>query len=51
MPEICRFLGIRITMYVEDHPPPHLHAEYGEHEAMLGISDGGLIEGYLPLKQ
>ncbi|WP_375502311.1 DUF4160 domain-containing protein [uncultured Nostoc sp.] len=26
MPEICRFLGIIITMYYNDHPPPHFHA-------------------------
>jgi hypothetical protein len=25
MPEICRFLGIVITMYFNDHAPPHFH--------------------------
>ena len=29
MPEISSFLGIRITMYYNDHNPPHFHAEYG----------------------
>ena len=29
---IIRFLGIVIRMYDRDHPPPHFHAEYGEHE-------------------
>ncbi len=28
MPEICRFLGIIITMYYNDHPPPHFHVRY-----------------------
>ena len=27
MPEIALFLGIRITMYYDDHNPPHFHAE------------------------
>lgn len=26
MPEISRFLGISITMYFNDHMPPHFHA-------------------------
>jgi hypothetical protein len=25
MPEISRFLGIVITMYFNDHNPPHFH--------------------------
>ena len=28
MPEISLFYGIRVTMYNEDHNPPHFHAEY-----------------------
>lgn len=28
MPEISLFYGIRVTMYYEDHNPPHFHAEY-----------------------
>ena len=30
MPEICRFLGIVIKMFVNDHNPPHFHAEYDQ---------------------
>nr|WP_308189829.1 DUF4160 domain-containing protein [Nostoc sp. XA010] len=26
MPEISRFFGIIITMYYNDHPPPHFHS-------------------------
>ncbi len=33
MPEISRFLGIAIAIFYDDHPPPHFHARYGEHEA------------------
>lgn len=28
MPEISLFFGIRITMYYDDHNPPHFHADY-----------------------
>ena len=28
MPEISRFFSIRITMYYDEHRPPHFHAEY-----------------------
>ena len=30
MPEICRFLGISIGMYFDDHNPPHFHVQYNE---------------------
>lgn len=29
MPEISLFYGIRVTMYYDDHNPPHFHAELG----------------------
>lgn len=48
MPEISRFLGIIIAMYYDDHPPPHFHARYGEHEAIISIATGELLEGRLP---
>ena len=25
MPELCRFYGVRIKMYYDDHNPPHFH--------------------------
>jgi hypothetical protein len=48
MPEISRFYGIRVTMNVNDHPPPHFHAEYGGDEAMVRIDDGEVERGFLP---
>ncbi len=48
MPEISRFFGIVIAMYHRDHPPPHFHAYYGEHEAKFSIQTGKVIEGRLP---
>lgn len=51
MPTISVFYGILITMYVNDHPPPHFHAAYGEFEALIEIETGRLILGELPRPQ
>lgn len=48
MPEICRFYGIVIKMFFNDHAPPHLHAEYGSFEALVEIDTLAIIAGTLP---
>lgn len=48
MPEISRFFGIIIRMYFGDHLPPHFHAEYGEHRAVIDIHTLAIIGGYMP---
>jgi hypothetical protein len=48
MPQISRFFGIIISMYFNDHNPPHFHAQYGEEECLVGIADLTVIEGELP---
>lgn len=45
MPEICRFGGIVIYMYADDHLPPHFHAKYSGEEAQVSIRDGTVIRG------
>ncbi len=47
MPEISRFFGIIITMNFNNHNPPHLHAEYGEFEAVFDIAENKVISGKL----
>ncbi len=47
MPEISKFYGIIIYMYVDDHNPPHFHVIYDGEEAMVDINDGH-ITGSLP---
>ena len=47
MPVICRFYGVVIMMYFNDHNPPHCHVKYAQFKAIFGF-DGGLIEGELP---
>ena len=48
MPEISRFFGIRIKMYHGDHAPPHFHAEYGDHAAVIDIHSLTVVSGKLP---
>jgi hypothetical protein len=48
MPEISRFFGIVIKMFYNDHAPPHFHAVYGEHEALIEIDTLGIYRGELP---
>lgn len=48
MPRLSEFYGIVIYMYWEDHAPPHFHAIYGGHEAVVRIEDGSFIRGDLP---
>lgn len=48
MPNISEFYGLKVRMYFADHPPPHFHVIYGEHEAKVRISDGEVFAGSLP---
>ncbi|MCP4959193.1 MAG: DUF4160 domain-containing protein [Actinomycetia bacterium] len=48
MPRLCEFYGISIYMYFLDHNPPHFHAIYGEHEALVRIDNGEVLRGALP---
>jgi hypothetical protein len=48
MPEISRFLGIIIRMFVSEHNPPHFHAIYNNYEAQFSIDPLEIIEGKLP---
>lgn len=51
MPEVSVFCGIRITMYYDDHNPPHFHADYAGRKALVDICDGYVIDGALPSRQ
>jgi hypothetical protein len=48
MPRISAFYGVVITMYFDEHAPPHFHARYAEFEAQIGIADGSILHGRLP---
>jgi hypothetical protein len=54
MPEISRFYGLSIRMYVERgerHHLPHFHAIYQGKAAAFRIDTGELVGGYVPLRQ
>ena len=54
MPEISRFHGIIIRMYMEaggQHHTPHFHAYYGDEVAIFSFSPIELIAGSLPRRQ
>lgn len=50
MPEICRFLGIVISMYFDEQNPPHFHVRYNDYRAVIGIRDLNVLDGHLPAK-
>jgi hypothetical protein len=54
MPELCRFHGIILRMYMEagaPHHMPHFHAYYQDDVAVYGIEPVDLIAGSLPRRQ
>ena len=48
MPEVCRFYGIIIAFYYNEHNPPHFHAKYGEYRAEIEIRTLQILKGELP---
>ena len=48
MPELCRFYGIIIQMFYDDHAPPHFHAKYAGKKISINIRDLSIQKGSLP---
>ena len=48
MPELCQFRGIQIIIRFDDHPPPHIHVQYGDSEASIDIETLEVSDGELP---
>jgi len=54
MPEICRFFGIVIRMYVEaavQHHRPHFHAYYRDQAVVVAIEPVEILGGEFPSRQ
>ena len=47
MPELARFFGLIITLYWDDHPPPHFHVRYGSQRALIEIETLSVLAGSL----
>lgn len=51
MPELARFYGVFIRMYMEvgvPHNLPHFHAYYQGEQAVFSIDPVNMIEGSIP---
>lgn len=48
MPTISIFYGIVVEMYWTEHGPPHFHALYSEHEAIIDLRALSVTRGSLP---
>jgi len=54
MPSISMFYGIIIYMYYKDinkHKSPHIHAFYGDCEAVFDLEHGKILDGKFPSKE
>lgn len=51
MPTLHVLNSIKIDVYSRDHPPPHFHAIYVEHEILIEIKTLKTYTGYLPSRQ
>lgn len=43
--------GVSIIVQGREHLPPHIHASYGDDEALVDIRTGEMFEGYIPNKK
>ena len=43
-------MGMVISIYFDDHNPPHFHVEYNDNEALISIKDLSVIKGNLPAR-
>ena len=50
VPTISVFYGIVIKMFFDDHDPPHIHVEYADDEAKVGLATGELLRGVIPAR-
>lgn len=45
---VSEFFGIGVAMGQTDRAPPHFHASYDRHEALVSIDTLEFIDGWLP---
>jgi hypothetical protein len=50
MPTIQDFGAYKITMYAEDHNPPHVHVIGPDFQAVVRIADAGVFAGAIPVR-
>jgi len=50
VPTICRFYGITIAMYFDDHGHPHFHARHADGEATVRIDQVAVLDSTLEVR-
>ena len=48
MPVVTKLNGVKISIFSNDHVPPHIHAHCGEHEAQINLRSMEIMHGFLP---
>jgi hypothetical protein len=48
MPTVKDFGGYKITLYAEDHNPPHVHVIGPDFQAKVRIADSEVFAGAIP---
>ena len=43
--------GVSVIIHGREHLPPHIHASYGEEEALIDIRTGEIFEGFISKKK
>lgn len=51
MPTVSRFFGIVVSMFWDEHNPPHFHVRFGEYKCSIDINNISIIVDDLPKKQ
>lgn len=51
MPTVSRFFGITVTMYFDDHEPPHFHVRASGHSAKVRIDTLEVLASDLPRRE
>jgi len=51
MPTVSRFFGITVTMYFDDHGPPHFHVRASGHSAKVRIDTLEVLASDLPRRE
>ena len=51
MPTVATFDGIKIMFYNNEHPQPHFHAKFTEHQAVIDLETMTISQGFMPVAQ
>ena len=49
MPKVAVFEGIVVAVYSNEHPPPHFHVRFAEHQAVFDMATLEIVDGFLPV--